>query len=114
MRISDWSSDVCSSDLVDHLKINHSGEYIAGLPAEMSPFAEEEVAMLAQEAKRYGKRVADHARSSESVKQCVRHGIELVYHARLADEEALYMLESKIGRASCRERVGPHMKTQVV
>jgi imidazolonepropionase-like amidohydrolase len=79
---------------VDHLKINLSGEYIAGLPAEMSPFAEEEVAMLAQEAKRYGKRMAAHARSSESVKQCVRHGIEMVYHASFADEEALDMLES--------------------
>lgn len=79
---------------VDHLKINLSGEYIAGLPAEMSPFAEEEVAMLAQEAKRYGKRVAAHARSSESVKQCVRHGIEMVYHASFADEEALDMLEA--------------------
>ncbi len=79
---------------VDHLKINLSGEYIAGIPAEMSPFAEDEVAMLAQEAKRYGKRVAAHARSSESVKQCVRHGIEMVYHASFADEEALDMLEA--------------------
>jgi imidazolonepropionase-like amidohydrolase len=79
---------------VDHLKINRSGEYIAGLPAERSPFSEEEVAMLAQEAKRYGKRMAAHARSSESVKQCVRHGIELVYHASFADEEALDMLEA--------------------
>lgn len=79
---------------VDHLKINLSGEYIAGLPAEMSPFAEEEVAMLAQEAKRFGKRIAAHARSSESVKQCVRHGIEMIYHASFADEEALDMLEA--------------------
>lgn len=79
---------------VDHLKINLSGEYIAGLPAEMSPFAEDESAMLASEAKRYGKRMAAHARSSESVKQCVRHGIEMVYHASFADEEALDMLEA--------------------
>lgn len=79
---------------VDHLKVNLSGEYIAGLPAEMSPFAEDEVAMLAQEAKRYGKRMAAHARSSESVKQCVRHGIEMVYHASFADDEALDMLEA--------------------
>ncbi len=79
---------------VDHLKINLSGEYIAGLPAEMSPFAEDEIAMLASEAKRYGKRMAAHARSSESVKQCVRHGIEMVYHASFADEDALDMLEA--------------------
>ena len=41
-----------------------------------------------------GKRVSAHARSSESVKQCVRHGIELIYHASFADEEALDMLEA--------------------
>jgi imidazolonepropionase-like amidohydrolase len=79
---------------VDHLKINLSGEYIAGIPAESSPFSEEEIAMLAAEAKRAGKRVAAHARSSESVKQCVRHGLELVFHASFADEEALDMLEA--------------------
>jgi imidazolonepropionase-like amidohydrolase len=79
---------------VDHLKINLSGEYIAGIAAEQSPFAEEEIAMLASEAKRYGKRMAAHARSSESVKQCVRHGIEMVYHASFADEQALDMLEA--------------------
>lgn len=79
---------------VDHLKINLSGEYIAGIPAEASPFSEEEIAMLASEAKRAGKRVAAHARSSESVKQCVRHGLELVFHASFADEEALDMLEA--------------------
>ncbi len=87
---------------VDHLKINLSGEYIAGLPAEMSPFAEDEVAMLAQEAKRYGKRMAAHARSSEWVKQCVRHGIEMVCHASFADAEALDMLEAAKDRHFCR------------
>ena len=79
---------------VDHLKINLSGEYIAGISAESSPFSEEEIAMLAAEAKRAGKRVAAHARSSESVKQCVRHGLELIFHASFADEEALDMLEA--------------------
>jgi imidazolonepropionase-like amidohydrolase len=79
---------------VDHLKINLSGEYIAGIAAEQSPFAEDEVAMLATEAHRYGKRIAAHARSAESVKQCVRHGIELIYHASFADEEALDLLEA--------------------
>jgi len=79
---------------VDHLKINLSGEYIAGIPAELSPISEEEIAMLTTEARRYGKRVAAHARSSESVKQCVRHGIEMVFHASFADEEALDMLEA--------------------
>ena len=79
---------------VDQIKINLSGEYIAGLPAEYTPFSEEEIAMCVTEAKRFGKRVAAHARSSESVKQCIRHGIEVIYHASFADEEALDMLEA--------------------
>ena len=47
-----------------------------------------------------GKRVAAHARSCESVKQCVRHGIEIIYHASFTDEEALDMLEAQQGQAS--------------
>jgi imidazolonepropionase-like amidohydrolase len=79
---------------VDQIKLNLSGEYITGLPAELTPFSDEEVAMATAEARRLGKRVAAHARSAESVKQCVRHGIEVIYHASFADEEALDMLEA--------------------
>lgn len=79
---------------VDHIKINLSGEFIAGIDADQCPFDEEEIAMCVAEAKRYGLRVASHARSSESVKQCVRHGIELIFHASFADEEALDLLEA--------------------
>jgi len=79
---------------VDSLKINLSGEYITGLPAELTPFSDEEVAMCVAEARRFGKRVAAHARSCESVKQCVRHGIEVIYHASFADDEALDLLEA--------------------
>jgi len=78
---------------VDQLKINLSGEYIAGLPAELTQFSDEEVAMCAAEARRFGKRVAAHARSCESVKQCLRHGIEIIYHASFTDEEVLDLLE---------------------
>jgi imidazolonepropionase-like amidohydrolase len=79
---------------VDTVKLNLSGEYIAGLPAEFTPMTDEEIAVAAAEAHMRGKRLAAHARSTESIKQCVRHGIELVYHASFADEEALDMLEA--------------------
>lgn len=79
---------------VDSIKLNLSGEYIAGVPAEMTPFSDEEIAMAVREARRLGKRVAAHARSSESVKQCIRHGVEVIYHASFADEEALDLLEA--------------------
>ncbi|WP_202526093.1 amidohydrolase family protein [Sneathiella litorea] len=79
---------------VDTIKLNLSGETIAGVGAEETPMAEEEVAMAVQEARRRNKTLAAHARSSESIKQCVRHGIENIYHASFADEEALDMLEA--------------------
>jgi len=80
---------------VDTIKLNLSGEYIAGLPAEFTPMTEDEIATAVHEARLRGKRVSAHARSSESVKQCVRHGIDIIYHASFADEEALDMLEAK-------------------
>jgi imidazolonepropionase-like amidohydrolase len=80
---------------VDSLKINLSGESITGMPSEQSQFTEEEIRTCVDEAKRWGKRVAAHARSTWSIKECVRQGIEVIYHASFADEEALDMLEAK-------------------
>ncbi len=78
---------------VDLLKLNLSGEEIAGLGGNETPMAEEEVAMAVAEAKRRGNRICAHARSAESVKLCVRHGIEIIYHASYADDAAIDMLE---------------------
>ncbi len=79
---------------VDQIKINLSGESITGMPSEMSQFTEDEVATCVDEAKRWGKRVAAHARSTWSIKQCVKQGIEVIYHASYCDEEALDLLEA--------------------
>jgi imidazolonepropionase-like amidohydrolase len=79
---------------VDTIKLNLSGEYLAGIPAEFTPMTDAEIATAVQEVKLRGKRLAAHARSAESVKQCVRHGIQIIYHASFADEEALDMLEA--------------------
>jgi imidazolonepropionase-like amidohydrolase len=79
---------------VDSIKLNLSGESLTGMGAEETPMSEEEVTMAVREAKARNKVVAAHARSSESVKQCVRHGIQNIYHASFADEEALDMLEA--------------------
>ena len=78
---------------VDALKINLSGESITGFPSEGSQFTEEEIATCVDEARNWGKRVAAHARSTKSIKRCVKHGIEVIYHASFADEEALDLLE---------------------
>jgi imidazolonepropionase-like amidohydrolase len=80
---------------VDHVKLNLSGDnFTQSSPAGTTWMSDEEVAIAVREARMRGKRVAAHARSCESIKQCVRHGIEIIYHASFTDEEALDMLEA--------------------
>ena len=79
---------------VDVLKIVPSGDTSTPpIPSAQTLMADDEVAAVCAVARERGKRVAAHARSAESVKMCVRHGVDVVYHATCADEEALDMLE---------------------
>jgi imidazolonepropionase-like amidohydrolase len=80
---------------VDSIKLNLSGDnFVPGAPAETTWMSDEEVAVAAKEAKMRGKRVSVHARSCESIKQALRHGCEVIYHASFTDEEALDLLEA--------------------
>ncbi len=89
----------CVRDGVDTLKINISGdEFVSHARAEITPTEDEEVAALVKVARTFNKMVAAHARSSQSVKMAVRHGIECIYHCDFADEEALDLLEEAKGR----------------
>jgi imidazolonepropionase-like amidohydrolase len=53
-----------------------------------------EVAAAMDEVRVRGKRGTAHARSAASVKQALRHGIDVIYHASFTDEETLDMLEA--------------------
>lgn len=80
---------------VDTIKLNLSGDnLVPSARAETTWMSDEEVAIAVKEVRMRGKRLAAHARSCESIKQCVRHGIELIYHASFSDEQALDMLEA--------------------
>ncbi|HEY4069795.1 MAG TPA: amidohydrolase family protein [Burkholderiaceae bacterium] len=80
---------------VDSIKLNLSGDnFTPQSPSETSWMLDEEVAAAMREVKMRGKRGIAHARSSESVKQALRHGIDLIYHASFVDNEALDMLEA--------------------
>jgi imidazolonepropionase-like amidohydrolase len=81
---------------VDSIKLNLSGDnFVLGAPAKTTWMSDEEVAMAVRETKLRGKRVTVHARSCESIKQALRHGCEIIYHASYTDDEALDMLEAK-------------------
>ena len=85
---------------VDTLKINVSGD--AGTPAspaDKTVMNDAEVAAVCDVAQAHGKRVAAHARSAASVRMCLRHGVEVIYHATLLDDLARSEIEAQ------RERV---------
>ena len=80
---------------VDIIKLVISGDsFVPHAGSETTIMSEAEVAAAAEVAHAHGKRLSAHARSAESVKLCVRHGIKVIYHANYADEEALDLLEA--------------------
>tara|TARA_E500000305_G_scaffold27473_1_gene20967 strand:+ start:6039 stop:7313 length:1275 start_codon:yes stop_codon:yes gene_type:complete len=80
---------------VDLIKLNLSGEEITPVPAQTTPMSDEEVAMAMKEIKPYGIRACAHARSADSVRQCIKHGVQIIYHASYADEECMDLLEAR-------------------
>src|SRR3546814_20950971 len=92
MRISDWSSDVCSSDLVIKRAIKRSIQQRLGVvdSDQYLSFASTVV-------------VIDEAGSSGNF-GVWHHRQQLIRHARVAE----------IGRESCRERVCPSVYLSVV
>ncbi len=80
---------------VDTLKINISGD--AGTlasPSNATVMSEAEVAAVCEVAHAHGLRVAAHARNSESVRLCVKHGVSIIYHANLIDDKTCDLLEA--------------------
>src|SRR3546814_6481678 len=93
MRISDWSSDVCSSDL----RLRENASYVLGDEADRrvcySP----------------GKNVVERRDKPVDMPGCNNHGgheMQGITSARLEmDEDVVTFIEIQIGRESCRERV---------
>jgi imidazolonepropionase-like amidohydrolase len=80
---------------VDSIKLNLSGDnFVPGANSHTTWMTDAEVAAAAEEVRMRGKRILVHARSAASVKQALRHGIELIYHASFTDAETLDLLEA--------------------
>ena len=80
---------------VDSIKLNLSGDnFTPDSPAETTWMSDAEVAAAMDEVRVRGKRGTAHARSAASVKQALRHGIDVIYHASYTDTETLDMLEA--------------------
>ena len=80
---------------VDIIKLMPSGDHLipGACDATQSAMDEDEIAAGAQVAHQRGRRLAAHARNPDSIRLCIKYGIELIYHATYADEESLDLLE---------------------
>ncbi len=88
---------LAARDGVDNIKINVSGDRDWGhmhADDRTTVIAEEEVAAVVAVARARHLTVNAHCTSSEGVKMCVRQGVQVIYHAVHADEEARDMLEA--------------------
>ena len=80
---------------VDSIKLNLSGDnFTPQSPADTAWMTDAEVAAAMEEVRMRGKRGTAHARSAASIKQALRHGIDVIYHASYTDDETLDMLEA--------------------
>jgi len=80
---------------VDSIKLNLSGDnFTPDSPAETTWMTDAEVEAAMHEVRIRGKRGTAHARSAASVKQALKHGIDVIYHASFSDTESLDMLEA--------------------
>src|SRR3546814_20245576 len=100
MRISDWSSDVCSSDL-DALESRIASAIIEQAATQI--FMANPKARAADYVEGFGLTAHEFelVRSLPDSAHCflVKHG----------NESVVVRLDLKIGRASCRERVGQYV-----
>src|SRR3546814_15287333 len=97
MRISDWSSDVCSSDLLVQHQCAYAGQLQRLLRGEFLD--------AARGADDHVRRVAERCRLRAERDAAAQHGELEVGDA--GGQLAQLLAELETGRASCRERVGP-------
>src|SRR3546814_3153798 len=94
MRISDWSSDVCSSDLrAEQRLVGELGERLIG--NGLAPRRVEQAAFLDQR--------LEHAVDERALVRSRRIGIQRI--ERLQTQDLLSVEGEEIGRATCRESV---------
>src|SRR3546814_8890317 len=96
MRISDWSSDVCSSDLVESRK--RRCEFLRAVVAELG-LAHVEIAEAPLE------RVATRSAATISARAFAPLDRLLDLSARFSTESTRWLLPKEIGSASFRESV---------
>lgn len=80
---------------VDLIKFNNSGDSFCypRMAAYDNPMTDDEVRAICDTANNIGKRLAAHAHADSSVQQCMKYGVEFIFHASFATDETIEKLE---------------------
>lgn len=80
---------------VDIVKFNNSGDSFCypQVSADVNPMTEDEVRAICETTLNLGKRLAAHAHADSGVRQCMKYGVEFIYHATFASDETIEQLE---------------------
>jgi len=85
---------LCCREGCDNIKLDVSGDpFYPAIPSHATPMAFEEIRMAVETAHNLGRLVNAHARSIGSIQNCVRAGVDVLYHCEYTDEQTLDMLE---------------------
>lgn len=85
---------LCCREGCDNIKLDVSGDpFYPNTPAHSTPMSLEEISMAVATARSFGRRVNAHARSTASIQNCLKAGVDVLYHCEYSDEATLDMLE---------------------
>lgn len=86
---------LCCREGCDNIKLDVSGDpFYPNTPAHTTPMAFEEIKMAVDTAHAYGRRVNAHVRSIGGARDCLRAGVDVLFHCEFTDEETLDMFEA--------------------
>jgi imidazolonepropionase-like amidohydrolase len=79
---------------VDLIKFNNSGDSFCfpRMAGFHNPMTDDEVKAITETARNVGKRIAAHAHADSSVRQCLKFGVEFIFHATFATDETIEAL----------------------
>lgn len=73
---------------------------------EDTVMTEAEIGAVTEVARQRNRRVAAHARSAEAIARCVRQGVDMIFHATLADDATMDALEDAKDRVFVAPAIG--------
>ncbi len=87
---------LCCREGCDNIKLDVSGDpFYPNTPAHSTPMSFDEIKMAVDTAHSFGRRVNAHTRSIQGTQDCLRAGVDMLYHCEFTDEKTLDMFEER-------------------